>query len=119
MIIRYFLIVRTQDNMFDSITIFNPTTIIVLSLIFLVILIAVIILGLKAHKPKPSTGQEGMIGLEAEALEDFQEDHKGTRGNIFVYGEIWTGISEDDIKKGDSVTIISVNGMKLSVKKNK
>ena len=97
---------------------FDPMTIIVLLLIFLAILIIVIILGVRAHKEKVTTGEEGMIGLEATALEDFREDSKGKKGNILVYGEIWSGISEDDIRKDDIVTIMSVNGMKLSVKKN-
>ena len=101
----------------DSLNIFNPTVLILLSLISLAIIIITIVLGLKAHKAKITTGVEGMVGLEATALENFKEDFKGYKGNILANGEIWTGISEDNIKKNDLLTIIDVTGMKLSVKK--
>ena len=115
--IEIFFIYNIKENVFNIM--FNPaliTLIIILSLIFLVI---AIILGIKAHKAAVTTGVEGLTGMEAVALEDFKEDHKGTKGSVLVYGEIWTGVSEDDIQKDDIVTITAVNGMKLSVKKNK
>ena len=99
--------------------IFTPPIIILIIILSLIFLVIAAVLGVKAHKASVTTGVEGMTGAEAVALEDFKEDHKGTKGSVLVYGEIWTGVSEDDIRKDDIVTITAVNGMKLSVKKNK
>ncbi|AAC07639.1 NfeD family protein [Aquifex aeolicus] len=71
-------------------------------------------LGLKAQKRKKLTGIEGMIGEEGEAIVDF----KNGRGKVFVHGEIWDAVSEDDIKKGDTVKVVGAKGLKLIVKKS-
>ncbi|NPB08303.1 MAG: nodulation protein NfeD [Aquificae bacterium] len=71
-------------------------------------------LGLKAQKRKKITGMEGMIGEEGEAIIDFE---KG-RGKVFVHGEIWDALSEDEIKKGDRVVVVGLKGLKLIVKKS-
>jgi len=70
-------------------------------------------LGLKAQRRKKLTGIEGMIGEEGEALTDFKEG----KGKVLVHGEIWDAISEDDIKKGDTVKVVGVKGLKLIVKR--
>ncbi|RUM29701.1 MAG: nodulation protein NfeD [Aquifex sp.] len=70
-------------------------------------------LGLKAQRRKKLTGIEGMIEEEGEALTDFKEG----KGKVLVHGEIWDAISEDDIKKGDTVKVVGVKGLKLIVKR--
>jgi membrane-bound serine protease (ClpP class) len=52
-------------------------------------------LGLKAQKRKKMTGYEELIGEEGIAMVDFE---KG-KGKVFIKGEIWNAVSEDDIKK--------------------
>jgi Nodulation efficiency protein NfeD len=72
-------------------------------------------LGLKAQKRKKMTGYEEMIGEEGVALMDFE---KG-KGKVFIKGEIWNAVSEDDIKKDDTVMVEQVKGLTLYVKKAK
>jgi Nodulation efficiency protein NfeD len=72
-------------------------------------------LGLKAQKRKKMTGYEEMIGEEGVALMDFE---KG-KGKVFIKGEIWNAVSEDDIKKDDTVIVEQVKGLTLYVKKAK
>jgi Membrane-bound serine protease (ClpP class) len=72
-------------------------------------------LGLKAQKRKKMTGYEELIGEEGTALIDFE---KG-KGKVFIKGEIWNAVSEDEIKKDDAVIVEQVKGLTLYVKKAK
>jgi len=72
-------------------------------------------LGLKAQKRKKMTGYEEMIGEEGVAMVDFE---KG-KGKVFIKGEIWNAVSEDDIKKDDTVIVEQVKGLTLYVKRAK
>ncbi len=69
--------------------------------------------GLKAQKRKKLTGAEGMIGEEGEAITDF----KNGKGKVLVHGEIWNAMSEQDIRKGDTVRVVGLKGLKLIVEK--
>ncbi len=72
-------------------------------------------LGLKAQKRKKMTGYEELIGEEGVAMVDFE---KG-KGKVFIKGEIWNAVSEDDIKKDDTVIVEQVKGLTLYVRKAK
>jgi membrane-bound serine protease (ClpP class) len=72
-------------------------------------------LGLKAQKRKKMTGYEELIGEEGIATTNFE---KG-KGKVFIKGEIWNAVSEDDIKKDDTVIVEQVKGLTLYVKKAK
>jgi len=72
-------------------------------------------LGLKAQKRKKMTGYEELIGEEGVAMVDFE---KG-KGKVFIKGEIWNAVSEDEIKKDDTVIVEQVKGLTLYVKKAK
>jgi Membrane-bound serine protease (ClpP class) len=72
-------------------------------------------LGLKAQKRKKMTGYEELIEEEGTALTDFE---KG-KGKVFIKGEIWNAVSEDEIKKDDTVIVEQVKGLTLYVRKAK
>jgi len=72
-------------------------------------------LGLKAQKRKKMTGYEELIGEEGTAMTDFE---KG-KGKVFIKGEIWNAVSEDNIKKDDTVIVEQVKGLTLYVRKAK
>ncbi len=69
-------------------------------------------LGLKAQKRKKMLGVEELIGEEGEAITDFVNG----RGKVFIKGEIWNAVSEEDIKKGQTVMVESAKGLTLRVK---
>jgi membrane-bound serine protease (ClpP class) len=70
-------------------------------------------LGIKAQKRNPTTGQEGIVGESGTALTILNP-----HGKIKVHGEIWTAESEEGIiKKGESVLVTAISGLKLTVKK--
>jgi membrane-bound serine protease (ClpP class) len=70
-------------------------------------------LAYKAFRRKPVTGSEGLVGLEGKATTEVTKDN----GMVSVHGEIWTAVSDEPVNKGDDITVISVNGLKLKVKK--
>ena len=71
-------------------------------------------MGIRAQRRKPVTGKEGIVGEIGEAISDFE---KG-RGQVAVHGEIWDALSQEKIKQGDSVKVISVDNLKIVVKRN-
>lgn len=69
--------------------------------------------GIRAHRRKVSTGNEGMIGELGTAISSLKPT-----GEVMVHGEIWSAESEgDEIRKGDAVTITGIEKLKLKVKR--
>ena len=75
---------------------------------FFVVVRAVI----KVHRGQVTTGVEGLIGEKGVALRDFNK-----HGKVFVHGEIWNAVSDDEIHRDDAVTVTEVSGMVLTVRK--
>ena len=57
------------------------------------------------HRPVVS-GVEGMRGHPAEALEDFSG-----RGAVWLDGERWTAVTDGEVKKGDSLRVLEIEGL--------
>jgi membrane-bound serine protease (ClpP class) len=85
-------------------------TIMIVSLFF----VALISLAVKAQMRKPTTGMEGMIGLEGKAITLIHGD-----GKVFIKGEVWNASSVDTIEEGESVKVTGVKGLNLKVEKAK
>jgi membrane-bound serine protease (ClpP class) len=70
-------------------------------------------LAYKAHKRKPVTGIEGLIGMEGIAKTDINKDG----GMALVHGEYWTVYSDELIKKDERIIVEDVKGLRLRVRK--
>ncbi len=66
---------------------------------------------IRAHRKKPTTGKEGLVGEEGVALEDLKPT-----GQIEIHGEIWKAIAENRIKKGQPVLVEEVDSQHLRLK---
>ena len=66
---------------------------------------------LRAHRKKPSTGKEGLIGEEGLTIETLNPT-----GMIEIHGEIWKAISDQNIKKGQRVSVQEVDSKHLRLK---
>ncbi len=66
----------------------------------------------KAHRQKPASGKEGLVGEEGRADSDISPE-----GKVFVRGEYWEASSDQDITMGDKIVVTGVEGMRLKVKK--
>ncbi|HXX53073.1 MAG TPA: nodulation protein NfeD [Thermodesulfovibrionales bacterium] len=72
-------------------------------------------LALKAHRRKPLTGKEELVGMEGEARTDVTPEG----GTISLHGELWAAYSEEHIPRNHRVVVDSVSGLKLKVHRAK
>ena len=82
---------------------------IILTVLLFIITISLVV---KAHRKKPETGMEELIGMEGEARSDV---HK--KGQVFVHGEIWEAWSDEPLNARSIIIVESVKGLKLKVRK--
>jgi len=66
----------------------------------------------KAHRRKPVTGGEGLVGEEGIADTEIMAE-----GKVFVRGEYWDAASPERIMKGEKVVVTAVEGMRVRVRK--
>ena len=66
----------------------------------------------KAQLRKPHTGEEGLVGEVGKAKSKISGE-----GEVWVQGELWRATSDEPIKKGDKVRVISVDGLMKKVEK--
>jgi len=74
--------------------------------------VAALTLALRAQLRKPTTGQEGMIGMEGTA-----SSRLDPKGKVFVNGELWDAESSEPVEDGRPVRVEEVKGMVLRVSK--
>lgn len=67
---------------------------------------------MRAQRSQPVTGGEGLVGRTAIALTDLQP-----QGWVSIQGERWRGVSEGDVRSGEPVTVVSVDGLTVRVRK--
>jgi membrane-bound serine protease (ClpP class) len=70
-------------------------------------------LAYKALRSKTSTGGEGLVGTDGKAVTEINKDD----GTAAVRGELWSAFSDDIIKKGEIIEVVSLSGLKIKVKK--
>jgi len=86
------------------------TTLISISLFF----IGVMVLVIKAQTTKVKIGREALIGERGEVITDISPDKPG---KIFVHGEYWNAEGEEEIRRGEKVEVVEVDGLKIKVRK--
>lgn len=69
---------------------------------------------LRLHKRRPVSGAEGLVGEAGRAAGDIT---RGREGKVFVDGEYWNAVSDEEIKDGDEVRVVSVDGLHVKVSK--
>jgi len=65
---------------------------------------------LRSHRSKVSTGSEGLVGGTGEARTDIDPE-----GEVYVQGAYWGAYSDTPVKRGERVTVVSVEGLRLKV----
>ncbi len=69
--------------------------------------------GVRVQFTKNVTGLESMIGKRAEVVDAIN----GGRGRVFVNGEYWTAVSDEEIPEGEQCEIEEISGLKIKVKR--
>jgi membrane-bound serine protease (ClpP class) len=63
-----------------------------------------------AHRQRVTTGLEGLVGSQGEALSDLNPT-----GRVFIHGETWNATSSAPVVSGKQVKVMRVQGMMLEV----
>lgn len=80
-----------------------------LSLIF----IFLVIIAIRAHAQRATTGKEGLIGEVGVTQTDLSPE-----GKVFVHGEIWQAEASEDLPPGTKVKVVEVlNNLRIKVTK--
>ena len=69
-------------------------------------------LAVRAHRRKPVSGREGLVGETGLA-----ETAVGEDGKVFVRGEYWQAFSDEQIAQNDEIEVVAVEGMRVKVRK--
>ncbi len=69
-----------------------------------------------AMKKRSKSGVEGLTGAEARVVSKLGP-HEEAQYLVKIRGELWSANSRDDLKPGDVVTVLSVDGLTLLVGK--
>jgi membrane-bound serine protease (ClpP class) len=70
---------------------------------------------LKAHRMKPVTGKEELLGMEGVARTEITPEG----GTVSLHGELWAAYSEERIAKDHKVVVESVSGLRLKIHESK
>ena len=88
------------------------TFIVISSICIGIFFMAVAALALKAHRSKPKSGSEGLIGETGRVSKPIDPE-----GLVFVHGEYWNALADERIESGEKVEVIGMEGLVLKVKK--
>jgi len=67
--------------------------------------------GLAAQGRKVTTGEKGLIGMTGQVI-----SWEGAAGYVMVDGERWRAVSSDELKAGDAIKVVSLDGLTLKVR---
>jgi membrane-bound serine protease (ClpP class) len=74
--------------------------------------VAVATVAFRAQMRKPQTGAEALVGMVGEVKKDLIPE-----GQIFVNGELWNAIADENLFVGEKVEVISLENLRLKVRK--
>lgn len=69
-------------------------------------------MALKTKLTQPTTGKEGLVGEKGVAITRIAPE-----GDVKIHGEIWKAVSDQKIKKGEKIRVLSVDGLELKIEK--
>jgi membrane-bound serine protease (ClpP class) len=64
-----------------------------------------------------TVGVSEMIGLVGRCETGVASGGDGARGKVFVRGEYWNCVSDEDLTVGDRVEVVDIQGLTLRVRK--
>jgi membrane-bound serine protease (ClpP class) len=66
----------------------------------------------KAHRAKPATGREGLLGEVGKAVTRIAPE-----GRVFVHGEFWNAYADGIIEEGQKIRVVKAEGLQVKVEK--
>jgi membrane-bound serine protease (ClpP class) len=90
----------------------SPWTLVPIVLIFAAFTLALVRLVVSAQLRQPTTGMEGLVGRGGEAVTDL-----APQGWVMVQGERWRARAEEPVAQGETIQVVSGDGLRLRVRK--
>ena len=90
-----------------SLTVIIPTVLVAAGFFIFAVTMTV-----KAHRAKPATGREGLLGEEGKATTRIAPE-----GKVFVHGELWNAYADGIIEEGQKVRVVKAEGLRVKVEK--
>ncbi|MFQ5772434.1 MAG: nodulation protein NfeD [bacterium] len=112
MILGSLMLVEQPPNNFQPVLSISMSLIITFVAITAAFFIFAFSLAFKTHLKKVTTGTAGIIGEKGVAQTKISPE-----GKVNVHGEIWKAMSDQKIKKGEKIRVVSVDGLTLKVEK--
>jgi membrane-bound serine protease (ClpP class) len=78
---------------------------------------AILLLGflvVRTQRRRSTVGAEGMIGEVGEVR---RTEGRGAKVKVFVHGEYWDAAADEPLDVGDAVEVVSVEGMRMRVRR--
>jgi membrane-bound serine protease (ClpP class) len=69
-----------------------------------------LVMVVRAHRRRPTTGKEGLVGGKGVATTDLKPE-----GVVEIRGELWSAVAEEGIKAGEKIQVKEMEGMKVKV----
>jgi membrane-bound serine protease (ClpP class) len=69
-----------------------------------------LVMVVRAHRRRPTTGKEGLVGGKGVASTDLKPE-----GVVEIRGELWNAVAEETIKAGEKIQVKEMEGMKVKV----
>lgn len=73
-------------------------------------LLATLTLLMRVRRRPVETGREQMLGSRAVAVSDFDQ-----HGRVRVHGELWNAVATAPVRAGQTVTVVAIDGLTLTV----
>ena len=90
----------------------SPWTLVPVVLVFAAFTLALVRLVVRAQLRRPTTGMEGLTGRSGEAVTDLDPE-----GWVVVQGERWRARAEEPVTQGETIQVVSGDGLLLRVRK--
>jgi membrane-bound serine protease (ClpP class) len=87
-------------------------TLVPIVLVFAAFTLALVRLVVQAQRRRPTTGMEGLVGRAGEAVSDLAPE-----GWVMVQGERWWARAEEPVTRGETIQVVSGDGLRLRVRK--
>jgi len=90
-----------------SLTVIIPTVLVAAGFFIFAVTMTV-----KAHRAKPATGKEGLLGEVGKATTRIDPE-----GKVFVHGEFWNAYADGVIEEGQKIRVVKAEGLMVKVEK--
>jgi membrane-bound serine protease (ClpP class) len=90
----------------------SPWTLVPIVLVFAAFTLALVRLVVQAQLRRPTTGMEGLVGRSGRATTALDPE-----GWVMVQGERWRARADETVGEGDTIEVVSGEGLRLRVRK--